>query len=407
MYGTHGPVKSVRGKVHDYLGMKFDFSIDGKVVIGMIDYMESMVDEFSEKINKSSTVPNPATDKLFSVDETAKLLDKSRAEEFHSTVYKGLFACKRTRPDILTAITFLCARVKAPTEEDWDKLKRLLKYVNCTRKDILTLSANDLRVLKWYVDASFAVHPDFKSHTGAIMTMGGGAIQSISRKQKLNTRSSAEAELVGADDAATMILWTRLFLEAQGYDVKENILYQDNMSTILLENNGKRSSSKRTRALNIRYFFLTDQIEKGNVSVEYCPTKEMIGDYMSKPLQGKLFKNFKDLIMGNKLVSSPKMVDDRSVLNVYHSSIKKKTENTACRAPSPYSVNNENFNGHMGVKMTRKIQMAQPSAKTGPTDARTRRSESLKKRINLGCTSPTFGYMEPDKCPVSEAQTQY
>jgi hypothetical protein len=174
-----------------------------------------------------------------------------------------------------------------------------------------------------------------------------------------------------------------------------------------LEKNGKRRSGKRTRALNIRYFFLTDQIEKGNVSVEYCPTKEMIGDYMSKPLQGKLFKNFKDLIMGNKLVSSPKMVDDRSVLNVYHSSIKKKTENTACRAPSPYSVNNENFNGHMGVKMTRKISGIQITTKTGPTDARTRRSESLKKRINLGCTSPTFGYMEPDKCPVSEAQTQY
>jgi hypothetical protein len=87
-------------------------------------------------------------------------------------------------------------------------------------------------------------------------------------------------------------------VEAQGYDVKENILYQDNMSTILLANNGRRSSSKRTRALNICYFFLTDQIEKGNVLVVHCPTKEMIGDYMSKPLQGQLFKKFKDLIMG-------------------------------------------------------------------------------------------------------------
>ena len=69
-----------------------------------------------------------------------------------------------------------------------------------------------------------------------------------------------------------MILWTKLFLEAQGYKVMENILYQDNKSAILLESNGRRSSSKRTRALNIRYFFLTDQVEKGNVSIEYCPT---------------------------------------------------------------------------------------------------------------------------------------
>jgi hypothetical protein len=122
--------------------------------------------------------------------------------------------------------------------------------------------------------------------------------QSISRKQKLNTRSSTEAELVGADDVSIMILWTKLFMEAQGHKIEKNILYQDNKSTILLENNGKRSSSKRTRAFNIRYFFLTDQIEKGNLSVEYCPTTEMIGDYMSKPLQGKLFQKFKKAIMG-------------------------------------------------------------------------------------------------------------
>jgi hypothetical protein len=134
------------------------------------------------------------------------------------------------------------------------------------------------------------------------MTYGRGAIQSSSRKQKLNTRSSTEAELVGADDLSVMILWTKLFMEAQGYDIEKNILYQDNKSTILLETNGKRSSSKRTRALNIRYFFLTDQVEKGNLLIEYCPTKEMIGDYMSKPLQGQLFKKFRDLIMGDTFV---------------------------------------------------------------------------------------------------------
>jgi hypothetical protein len=160
------------------------------------------------------------------------------------------------------------------------------------------LSADDLQVLKWYVDASFAVHPDFKSHTGAVMTYGSGSPITMSRKQKLNTRSSTESELVGVDDAANMILWTRLFLQAQGLMIKKNVLYQDNKSTILLEKNGKRSSSKRTRAINIRYFFITDQVEKGNVSVEYCPTGEMVADFMTKSLQGALFSKFKRLIMG-------------------------------------------------------------------------------------------------------------
>ena len=135
---------------------------------------------------------------------------------------------------------------------------------------------------------------------GWIMTMGKGAVQSSSIKQKLVTQSTCESELVGADDASTKILWTKLFMEAQGYDIRENILYQDNKSTILLLNNGKASSGKLTRAINIRYFFLHDQQEKGNVEIKYCPTGEMIGDFMTKPKQGRDFKRFWDDVMGTK-----------------------------------------------------------------------------------------------------------
>jgi hypothetical protein len=154
--------------------------------------------------------------------------------------------------------------------------------------------ADNLYCIKWYVDASFAVHPDYKSHTGATMSYGdgNGAVQSISRKQKLNTRSSTESELVGVDDASVMILWTKLFLEEQGYDINSNILYQDNKSAILLEINGKKSSGKKTLALHIRYFFLTDQVEKGNVTIAYCPTNDMVGDFHTKPLQVEKFRKF-------------------------------------------------------------------------------------------------------------------
>ena len=87
-------------------------------------------------------------------------------------------------------------------------------------------------------------------------------------------------------------------MENQGYRIEKNILFQDNKSTILLENNGKKSSSKHTRALNICYFFLMDQVKKGNIQVQYCPTAMMIADYFTKPLQGKLFSKFKKAIMG-------------------------------------------------------------------------------------------------------------
>jgi hypothetical protein len=133
-----------------------------------------------------------------------------------------------------------------------------------------------------------------KSHTGATMTLGKGSVYSASTRQKLNTRSSTEAELVGVDDLMPQILWTRHFLEAQGYDVHENTVYQDNQSTMLLENNGRASSSKRTRHINIRYFFVTDRIKENEMRVEYCPTGEMRGDFFTKPLQGSPYRRFRD-----------------------------------------------------------------------------------------------------------------
>ena len=130
------------------------------------------------------------------------------------------------------------------------------------------------------------------------MSFGNGAVIAISSKQKLNARSSTDAELIGADDVMSPLLWTRLFLEAQGIDVQENTLYQDNKSAIILAENGKASSGKRTRALNIRFFFIHDQVKQGNLRIVYCPTLDMRADYFTKPLQGKLFHEHRAFIMG-------------------------------------------------------------------------------------------------------------
>ena len=128
--------------------------------------------------------------------------------------------------------------------------------------------------------------------------MGTGFPISCSKKQKLNTRSSTESELVGVDDLMPSVLWTRLFLEEQGYGVRENVVLQDNKSAILLEKNGKASSSKRTKHIAIRYFFVTDMIQKKRLTVDWCPTDQMIADFWTKPNQGALFKRHRDLIMG-------------------------------------------------------------------------------------------------------------
>ena len=104
--------------------------------------------------------------------------------------------------------------------------------------------------------------------------------------------------MVGVDDFMPGILWKRNFMKAQDYDVVENVIFQDNKSAILSEKNGKTSSGKRTKNIRICNFFVTDMINKGDISVAWCPTDDMTGDFFTKPNQGTLCRRFRDLIMG-------------------------------------------------------------------------------------------------------------
>jgi hypothetical protein len=146
-----------------------------------------------------------------------------------------------------------------------------------------------------------------QGHTGAGLTMGRGFLISSSTKQKLNTGSSTEFELVGVDDMMPSILWTRNSLKSQGHGVHKTVIYQDNKSAILLEKNGKVSSSKRNKPISIRYFFVTDRIKKGDVTVEWCLIELTHGDFMTKPTQGTLFTMTRDQIIG---VSKPELPNE-------------------------------------------------------------------------------------------------
>ena len=95
----------------------------------------------------------------------------------------------------------------------------------------------------------------------------------------------------------SQVLWTKYFLDAQGYETEAHVVLQDNESAIKLENNGHKSMGQRSRHIQIRYFFITDQVQKGNVQIKYCPTDKMEGDYMSKPLQGSKFAGHRESLM--------------------------------------------------------------------------------------------------------------
>ena len=121
---------------------------------------------------------------------------------------------------------------------------------------------------------------------------------SYSWKQKINTNSSTEAEIVGVNDSLAYILWARYFLQEQGYNMEPLLIYQENISAILLETNGKASSSKRTKHIKVKYFYVKDKIDQGEIIVEHCPTEQMWTDINTKPKQGKVFREFRAQIMG-------------------------------------------------------------------------------------------------------------
>eukprot|EP00804_Cyclotella_cryptica_P003532 CCRYP_002153-RB/>CCRYP_002153-RB protein AED:0.61 eAED:0.32 QI:0/-1/0/1/-1/1/1/0/615 len=300
----YGNISVSEGSKHTYLGMELDYSEEGKCRVTMSRYTKEVINGFPEVIE--GTAATPAADYLFQTREDGKKLPEEQAAAFHRTTAQLLFLSGRARRDIQTAVAFLTTRVKQPDEDDWGKLKRVLRYLNGTKEMGLRLGVENMGLVRWYVDASYATHEDCKGHTGAMMTMGTGAAISISRKQKTNARSSTEAELIGVYDALPSILHARYFIEAMGYNVKNNIIYQDNKSSITLEQNGKASGSKRSKHIKIRYFFIKDMIDQREVEVRHCPTTEMWSDILTKPKQGKEF-----LLMRSKLLGHDEVIAAR------------------------------------------------------------------------------------------------
>jgi hypothetical protein len=284
-------IKKTRGDVHSYLGMTLIFNPGKSVKVAMDGYVQDVLKLYDVK----RKVATPATEDLFKVTDSPKLPPDKR-EEFHSRVAKLLYLAKRVRPDLLTMVIFLATRVQCATEEDWSKLERGLAYLNSTSHLSITLVAELPLTFYVYADAAYGVHGDGKGHEGIFITAGKAGLIVISCKQKIVVKSICEGELVAASDSVSPVIALRNFMIHQGYNVGPSKLYQDNKGTISLIDKGCAASA-RTRHINVRYFFIKDRVDAGEVEVEYKPTGEMIADILTKPLQGELFRRMRRAIL--------------------------------------------------------------------------------------------------------------
>jgi hypothetical protein len=267
--------------------MTFDFETRGEVKITMSGFELELL----KGCGTEGMAKTPATETLFDIRDDQLLATQEEQQWFHRNVARILYLAKRTRPECLTSVAFLATRVTKCSQDDLEKLRRLLKYIRYTegRGICLRPGCNGFHV-RQYIDAAYGVHADEKSHTGSVIVIGdAGLVSTKSSKQKIVTKSSTESELVGLSDSAPQAFHMRHFLIEQGHESNPVILYQDNMSCMALVKRG-RASSERTRHVAIRYFWVKDRVDNGEAEVIHLRTELMFANLLTKPLQGAQFK---------------------------------------------------------------------------------------------------------------------
>ena len=319
----YGEVKTVEGLVHHYLGVVIDFTDAPYITLNQTGMIEDIVSstraailaagtsgsKVPTQVGPRTTPKTPAAGYLFSVTEGKAPVSDELKTVFHTAVAKILFLANRTRPDVLTAVSFLTKRVLHPTAEDWEKLTRTLSYLEATKNLKQRLGATFPLCVRTYVDASFAVHPDMKSHTGLCISLGTGIFYAKSTGQKINTTSSCQAELVAVAKGLQQAIYSSYLIEEQGYPRPMVTVYQDNQSAIRLIENG-RSNSELTRHIEIGYYWVKNLVDRGLIEVTYCPTGEMLADIFTKPLQGTLFEYMRGKVLGTSPLTFPPLIPE-------------------------------------------------------------------------------------------------
>ena len=164
----------------------------------MREYVEKFLGEIPDEMDGTATTP--AASHLFQMQGDAIVLENKKRDFLHPTVAKLLFLCKCGRPDIQTAVAFLCTRVLEPTSDDESKLTRVIQYLRGTKDLTLRLQADNLNIVKWWVDGAFAVHEGMKSHTGGVMLSARSrSVRSlVPRRYRITRVSLFSSSLVGS-----------------------------------------------------------------------------------------------------------------------------------------------------------------------------------------------------------------
>ena len=179
-----------------------------------------------------------------------------------------------TRPDLAVAVGVLSHFASDPCPTHWQALKRVFRYVQGTKTHGIEFQAKEQEGIEGYSDADWAGDVDTRRSTsGYAFMMNGGCISWRSKKQRTVALSSTEAEYMARFEATKEAVWLKMFLGELGEMASDEAIkmYEDNQGSIALAKNPE--FHKRTKHIDIRYHFVREKVESGEVVLEYCPTQ--------------------------------------------------------------------------------------------------------------------------------------
>jgi hypothetical protein len=299
----YGKMKSHTEDNFKYRGLMIK-QLEGEIFVNQEEHVIELCNLLLGKDEKiGARKRTPCGMNLLVVDENSPIA--KNPDLFRTGVAKAIWLASQTRPDIKLVASFLSSRLITPTRDDEKKLMHLVRYLHGSMEIGLHFRKEMKVELIAQADASWQSNSDHTGQTGGILRLGENLIGAISKKQKMITRSSSEAEIVALEVIACEVQWCRNLLEEIGYKQGATVIHQDNLSTISLVEGGRLTS--KIKHMNWRHMRVSDLVKIGEVRLEHLRTDRMEADMLTKPLGGDVYEAFRDKMMNRRVCSESRV----------------------------------------------------------------------------------------------------
>ncbi|KAJ9542453.1 hypothetical protein OSB04_028959 [Centaurea solstitialis] len=271
---------SMMGELTFFLGLQVRQRPNG-IFINQAKYVQDLLKRFDFGGSNSAATPMPRNFQL-NADTSGKPVD----QKTYRAIIGSLLYLTASRPDIVFS-TGVCARFQCdPRDSHLSAVKRILRYLKGTPDFGLWYPKDSGFELIAYTDSDHAgCKLNRKSTSGACQFLGDKLVSWSSRKQNCISLSTAEAEYVAAACCCSQVLWMKTQLADFGYTMQRIPIYCDSKSAIQITANPVQHS--RTKHIDIRYHFIKDHVEKGNVELYFVESDYQLADLFTKPFDEK------------------------------------------------------------------------------------------------------------------------